>query len=181
MKKALMFSAMAVGAIATMSSAQAKKGSEAYTFGTAGGSPYCNGITFAPSTYVSGAFEGIGTYNSVCSNYFTPSGFGGFEGSIKPLGAGKWYTFTGVPGGQGLPSNYILINYLNTKAATWYLAWEANATTYYSAIPFEILNSGELLPGAPSAKVPPEKAKYINKPNFTTAFAKIKASRKAGK
>jgi hypothetical protein len=175
MKQALMLSAIAVGAIAGISNAQAAQ----YTFGTSGGGEYCNGVNVTPSTYVTGAYNGLGTYNSYCANYYTPTVLGGFKGTIKTLGAGQWITLTDTPGAQGLPPNYVLIDYLNTKALTWYLAFEANATSTYSAVPFEIINEGPLVKGKPQVPAGDAvKGQFIKKTNWGVALAKVKATRK---
>jgi hypothetical protein len=143
MKKALMIGAMAVAAFVTASqSAQAKK---AHTYGyySFSGGAYCNTITLT----VSGSFaSGIsGYYQADCP--YASSYVGGYEGSLKYFGSGKWFTLVQANNeGAYLGLGYSEVNYINLKTLTWYLA----ITNSYYGIPLEVINGGLL--GAPLSK-----------------------------
>jgi hypothetical protein len=140
MKKSLMLGAMALAAVATASSAQAKK----YEFGlyTAGGGAYCDGLQFTAS---GGVAVGQHIYDQVYCVY--PDGnLGGFESKIAALGGGKWYTLpVSLATGDGDPQSYTLVFYANVKALEWVLAYE---NTDYG-VTFSELNSGTLQKGPP--------------------------------
>ena len=146
MKKSLMLSAMAVAAIASISSASAKK----YEFGfyTASGGAYCDGLKF---TETSGVAVGFHVYDQ--TNCVYPNGYaGGLLGTAPAAGPGKWYSLAGSQAsGDSLPSTYTLVYYANVKSLTWVLAYES---ADYS-IPFTSINSGTLQKGKPAAHVTP--------------------------
>lgn len=148
MKKSLMLGAMAIAAVATASSASAKK----YEFGfyTASGGAYCDGLKF---TDTSGVAVGQHIYDQTNCAY-PNANVGGLLGPIKTLGAGNWYSLAvSQATGDGLPSAYTLVFYANVKSLLWALAYESSD---YS-ITFAELNAGTLQKGKPAAHVVPGK------------------------
>jgi hypothetical protein len=142
MKKVLMLSAM-MAVVAT--AAQAKKGGPAtYTFGTASGSPYCDGVSL-PST--TAAYVSATHLYAACGTGVDYT-MGGILGSVKGYGKGYSLAESYTPGALiGTP--YLELVYLVApKAGVWVLGLESS----YYGIPFEIGNSGTLIAGYADAK-----------------------------
>jgi len=149
MKKALMLSAMTVAAGA-FTTTQSKAQSGSYTFGTAGGGSYCDGITGISLS--SGLLTAVHHY-AACYGPSSSNGlFGGFASTIKGLGKGTIYGLVDAPyTAEGLE----LVYYTNfgkgkkAKGAGWVGYYES--AEY--GIPFEEFNSGTLISGYSAAKV----------------------------
>jgi hypothetical protein len=141
MKKALMLSAvMAVAATA----AQAKPAS--YTFGTASGGAYCDGVALPSTTasYVSA------THLYAACGTGVDYTMGGFLGNMKGIGRGYALAESYTPGALiGTP--YLELVYaVAPKAGVWVLGLESS----YYGIPFEVGNEGVLISGYAGSKHP---------------------------
>ena len=144
MKKALMLSAM-MAVVAT--AAQAKKGGPAsYTFGTASGGAYCDGVALPSTTavYVSG------THLYAACGTGVDYTMGGFLGTIKGIGKAYSLAESYTPGALiGTP--YLeLVYVVSPKANVWVLGLESS----YYGIPFEVGNEGVLISGYAGSKHP---------------------------
>lgn len=138
MKKALMLSAMVVLAGAT--AAHAKKTPKSYTFGTAGGGSYCDGIT---DITTSGANLAAHHQYSGCG-YPATSYLGGVESKISSLGSGVWYSLANSDADvfetEAIVETYIV----NLKG----LEFDAYYESAYYEIPFnQYISGGALIPG----------------------------------
>ena len=144
MKKSLLLGAMALAA--TTATATVASAAE-YGFYTSSGGAYCDGVKF------SGKNPAVG-FHVYDQNYcqYENAYLGGFEGKVKDLGAGKWFTFPVSNGsGDSAPESYVFTFYINTHDLQWQLYYES--TDY--GITFEFLNSGSLQKGKPFAMVRP--------------------------
>jgi hypothetical protein len=95
MKSALLLSTIvAVGGAFAATGAKAQTGS--YTFGTAGGGSYCDGITGGVVTSA-GALSATHNYYACYGTDSYNGYFGGFGGTVKALGTGTWYQLVNSP------------------------------------------------------------------------------------
>jgi hypothetical protein len=119
MKKALMLSAMALVLGAT--SAQAKKIGKSYTFGTAGGGAYCDGMTGISGTTIVTAVHNY----AACGYPSTANGLlGGYESTVASLGSGTFYPMINSPGSYGSPY-FDLLYSVNFGTLTFDAAYES--------------------------------------------------------
>jgi hypothetical protein len=155
MKKALLLGTIvAVGGAFAATGAKAQTGS--YTFGTAGGGEYCDGITGGVATST-GAFAATHNYYA-CYGTDTYDGyFGGFGGKVSALGKGTWYGLTNSP---PFEEGLILVYETNfgkeTKKGLKDAAWVGFFEGAEYGITFEEFNAGTLLEGY-DARVHPGK------------------------
>jgi hypothetical protein len=148
MKKALMLSAMALVVGAT--AAQAKKTAKSYTFGTAGGGSYCDGLTSISGT---STLTAVHNYTA-CGYPSTVTGLlGGYESKISSLGAGTWYALINSASAYGSPYFNLLYS-VNFGSLTFDAAYESAEYGY----PFyQYITGGTLTKGYAAAKAPPSK------------------------
>ncbi len=142
MKKSLMLGAMALAASAATTAASAAE----FGFYSSSGSPYCDGVKYSGKTPATGFHVYDQTY---CP--FTNTVLGGFEGHVKYLGAGKWFTFPVSNASSGGEESLVFTFYINPRALQWVLYYES--TDY--GIAFTELNAGSLVKGKPYAMVHP--------------------------
>jgi hypothetical protein len=142
MMKTALAAALIVGGASAANAAK-----KIYTFGTADGSPYCDGAELTESSGVA-----VGVHLGV---QCTEGDYaGGLEGTQIPVGAGKQYTM--VTNEYSIGTGYIEYFTLNQAKLTWTLWLESTS----GGLTFEEINAGELLKG----KVTDRYGKFRNVP-----------------
>jgi hypothetical protein len=151
--KATLFAtaALAMGAMATAT--QAKTTTLTYTFGTAYGGEYCDGITLTSSDKVT--YSGTHTGSCLDSTNYA----GGFASKIK-VDSAKTYVNASTTDNLDLPG-YAITFLLDVKGSEWYLYTNIGSG-------FELFNEGVLIKGAPPVgKHGAKKASVFKNPKAT--------------
>jgi hypothetical protein len=152
MKSALLLSTIvAVGGAFAATGAKAQTGS--YTFGTAGGGSYCDGITGGVVTSA-GALSATHNYYACYGTDSYNGYFGGFGGTVKALGTGTWYQLVNSP---YFSAGYQLVYDTDfgkeTKKGLKKAAWVGFEISGEYGFTFEEFNSGVLLAGYDADRV----------------------------